>query len=122
MTTQRVLTGTYAAVSWLMATLAVLHMATTWRLSSATAFTKVWFFGAGIAMAQVAALNLLNRAHRRSFASLAWVTRGSNALVFAFAVVGGVVTKATLGELIVILGAFAALLVLSFSSAATRPD
>ena len=45
MTTQRLyLSRAYAVLAWLLVALAVLHMATTWRLTTATAVTKVWFF------------------------------------------------------------------------------
>jgi hypothetical protein len=97
-------------------------MATTWRLTSATPFTKVWFFAAGVAMAQTAALNLLHRAHGRSVVSLAWVTRASNAVLLAVASVAGVVTGASVVELIVMLGALTGLLILSFSNSALRAD
>lgn len=116
-----ILTRVYAALAWLIAAIAVLHMATTWQLSSATAFTKVWFFGAGVAMAQTAALNLLHRLHGRSALSLAWVTRSSNALMLAVAAVAGVVTGASTAELVVMLGTLAGLLVLSFTNSALRP-
>ena len=112
------LSRVYAVLAWLLAALAVLHMATTFRLTSASTFTKVWFFGAGVAMAQTAALNLLHRAYGR--AALGWVTRGSNAVMLALAAVGGLVTGASATELVVILGALATLLVLSFIDSATR--
>jgi len=116
------LTRVYAALAWLIAAIAVLHMATTWQLSSATAFTKVWFFAAGVAMAQTAALNLLHRVHGRSALSLAWVTRSSNALMLALAAIAGVVTEASVAELVVMLGTLGGLLVLSFTKSALRPD
>lgn len=119
---QLLLTRVYAALAWLIAAIAVLHMATTWQLSSASAFTKVWFFGSGIAMAQTAALNLLHRTHDRTARSLAWVTRTSNALVLGFAAVAVSVTKASIAELVVILGTLAALLILSFTHRALRPE
>lgn len=56
MTAQLLLSRAYAALAWLIAAIAVLHLATTWRLSAATPFTKGWFFVAGVAMAQTAAL------------------------------------------------------------------
>ena len=116
----RVVSRAYAAFAWLIAGIAVLHMATTWRLTSASSFTKVWFFGAGVAMAQTAALNLLHRVHGRSVVSLAVVTRASNALMLALATVAGVVTGASIAQLVVMLGSIAALLVLSFSKSAFR--
>jgi len=112
------LSRSYAVLAWLLAALAVLHMATTFRLASASPFTKVWFFGAGVAMAQTAALNLLHRTHPGT--ALGWVTRGSNIVILGLAAVGGVVTHASAAELVVMLGALAALLVLSFVDSSTR--
>jgi hypothetical protein len=120
-TTQKLyLSRAYAALAWMLAALAVLHMGTTFRLATATAFTKVWFFGAGVAMAQTALFNLLHRAYGRT--ALAWVTRASNALMLGLAAVGGLVTGASAAELVVMLGALGALLVLSFVFGATRAD
>jgi hypothetical protein len=108
-------------LAWLLVALAVLHMATTWRLTTATAVTKVWFFSAGLAMAQTAALNLLHRKYDRSTPALGWVTRGSNALLLAVSVVGGLATGASIAELTVVLGLLAAILVLSFVHSASQP-
>ena len=119
--TSLILSRAYAVLAWLLAALSVLHMATTWRLTSATTVTKVWFFSAGVAMAQTAALNLLHRRYGRSAAALAWVTRGSNALLLAVSVAGGLATGASVGELAVVLGLLAAILVLSFLDRACRP-
>lgn len=121
MTLNRLLTRSYAVLAWLVALLASLHMATTWRLTSASAFTRVWFFGAGIAMAQAAALNLLHRTYGRSAVSLAWVTRGFNAVMLVFATIAGLVTGASVGELVTMIAALGALLVLSFLDRANRP-
>ena len=84
----------YALLAWLEAGLGALHMATTFRLTKSTAFTKLWFFGAGIAMAQAAALNLLHRSYGSSAAGLRWTTRASNLMILAFATVAGLVTGA----------------------------
>lgn len=120
-TTQGLLTRSYAVLAWLVALLASLHMATTWRLTSASAYTRVWFFGAGIAMAQAAALNLLHRTYGRSAVSLAWVTRGFNAVMLVFATVAGFVTGAGIGELVTMVAVLGALLVMSFLDGANRP-
>ena len=50
----------YALSSTLTLALGLLHMATTFTLAS-TPSAKVWFFGAGIAIALGGVLNLLNR-------------------------------------------------------------
>jgi hypothetical protein len=120
-TTQKLyLSRVYAVLAWVLAAIAVLHMGTTFRLAAATAFTKVWFFGAGVAMAQTALLNLLHRAYGRT--ALAWVTRASNAVMLGLAAVGGLVTGASAAELVFMLGALGALLVLSFVFGAIRTD
>ena len=113
------LSRTYAVLAWLLAVLAVLHMATTFRLASATTSTKVWFFGAGVAMAQTAALNLVHRSYRRS--ALSWITRGSNVLMLGLATAGGIATDASGIELVVILGALATLLLLSLVVTPANP-
>jgi hypothetical protein len=121
-TTQKpYLNRAYAVLAWLLAVLAVLHMATTFRFTSASASTKVWFFSAGLAMAQTAAFNLLHRKYGRSVPALGWVTRGSNALLLAVSVAGGLATGASVGELAVVLGVLVAILVLSFTDSACQP-
>jgi hypothetical protein len=111
------LSRAYAVLAWLLAALAVLHMVTTFRMASHSSFTRVWFFGSGVAMAQTAALNLLHRVDDRP--ELGWVTRGSN-IMLGLAAVGGYVTGASAGEYVVILGALATLLLLSFFNGVTK--
>jgi hypothetical protein len=108
----------YAVLAWILAAVAILHMATTWRLNAATAFTRVWFFGSGLAMAQAAAFNLLHRSYGRTAAGLRWTTRACNLLLLGLAAVAGAVTHATLPERVFLLGDLAGLLLLSFTSAA----
>ncbi len=50
----------YALFAAAILALGVLHMATTFRLSSSPV-AKVWFFGAGMALALAGVLNFLNR-------------------------------------------------------------
>jgi hypothetical protein len=122
MTTQKpYLNRVYATLVWLLVALATLHMATTFRLVSVSTSTKVWFFSAGLAMAQTAAFNLLHRKYGRSVPALGWVTRGSNALLLALSVVGGLATGASVVQLVVVLGVVAAILTLSFIESACQP-
>jgi hypothetical protein len=116
----RLASTTYAVLAWLLGALALLHMATTWRLQTATAATRVWFFGAGLAMAEVAALNLLNRRYGRTAVGLRWTTRAFNLVMLINAVVGGIVTGASAGEMVFVLGMLGALLVLSLTAVAHR--
>jgi len=104
----------YAVAAWLLMAIGVLHMATTWRLSAASAFTRVWFFGAGIAMVQAGALNLLNRAYGAGAVGVRRVCIGSNVLMTCFAVVAGVFTNAGPAQFIVVLGLVGGTTVLSF--------
>lgn len=115
-----ILARLYALLAWLLAAVSLLHMATTWRLGSAASFTRVWFFGAGIAMAEGAALNLLHRSYGRSAPGLRWSTRAFNALMLAFAGAAGLVTGASVLELVFLLGLLSGLLILSFTAAAHR--
>lgn len=110
----------YAVLAWLLAAIGVLHMATTFGLHAATPFTRIWFFGTGIAMAQCAALNLLHRTYGRSALGIRWTTRGFNIVILAFATVAGAVTGASAVELVILLGVLAAVLLLSFMSVAYK--
>lgn len=116
----RLTSTAYAVLAWLLAALGVLHMASTWRLHSATPYTQVWFFGSGLAMAQAAALNLLHRRYGRSAPGLVWTTRAFNVIMLVFAGVAGAVTGASTAELVVILGVLAVLLGLSWTPTAHR--
>ena len=111
----------YAVLAWLLVALAILHMVTTFRLASVSTSARVWFFSAGLAMAQTAAFNLLHRKYGRSVPALGWVTRGSNALLLAVSIVGGLATGASVVQLAVVLGLLAAILVLSFIDTACQP-
>ena len=106
----------YALLAWLLIALAGLHMATTWRLSTATVFTRVWFFAAGIAMAEAGVMNLLNRGYGRTAPGLRWSTRGVNLVMLAFSAVAGALTGATAGEFVMILGLLGGVTLLSFAS------
>lgn len=107
----------YAISASLLAILALLHMASAWRLQTATAATRVWFFGTGIAMAQGAALNFLHRRYGHGAPGLRWTTRAFNLLTLLFAAVAGVVTGVTAAELAFLLGLLGVLFLLSL----TRP-
>lgn len=108
----------YTLVSVAILVLGVLHMATTFRLSSSAGF-KVWFFGAGIAMALSGALNLLNRRYGLAAFGLRVVCIVTNVLMVCFAGVAGRVTGATAWEQVVMLTALSSALILSLLRSAS---
>jgi hypothetical protein len=89
-------------------------MLTTFRLSTASPAFRVWFFGSGIAMSLVGALNLLHRTYGPSAPGLRIVCRGANILLIIFAAVAGSVTGASMPEYILIMGLLGGALILSF--------
>jgi len=100
----------------------MLHMATTFRLSS-TAVFKVWFFGAGMAIALTGALNLLNRRYGLSAFGLRVVCIGTNVLMVGLSGVAGRVTGASAAEQVVMLTVLISALILSaLRSASISPQ
>ena len=112
----------YAVLAWLLAATGIFHLVTTWQLTNQTDFTRVWFFGAGIAMIQAAVFNLLHHVYGQNAQGLRWATRGFNGLLLVFAAVAGRVIGASVPEQIFLLGVFGVLLVFSFTNAAFRPN
>ena len=98
------------AVAILM--LGVLHMATTFRLSSSPA-AKVWFFYAGVAIVFHGVLNLLNRRYGPGAPGLRAACIGANILMVCCAVVAGRLTGASLAGQAVMLTVLTSVLVLS---------
>jgi beta-lactamase regulating signal transducer with metallopeptidase domain len=110
----RMVNRLYAFVGWAIVALGGLHMLTTIRLTASTPAFRVWFFGAGLAMALAGALNLLNRAYGRSATGLRIVCRAANILLTLFAAVAGAVTGAGMAEYVLIVGLVGSALILSF--------
>jgi putative Ca2+/H+ antiporter (TMEM165/GDT1 family) len=118
----RILNRIYAFVGWAIVALGGLHMLATIRLSASTPAFRVWFFGAGIAMALAGALNILHRAYGSSALGVRIVCRTANILLTLFAVAAGVVTGASTAAYIVIVSLVGGALILSFvPSAIHRP-
>jgi len=112
----------YALSAIMTLALGLVHMATTFTLSS-TPSAKVWFFGAGIAIALCGVLNLLNRRYGRIAFGLRAVCIGANVLMVCFAAVAGGVTGASLAEQAVMLTLLVSALVLSvMRSASVSPQ
>lgn len=102
----------YAIFSAVIIAIGCLHMATTFRLSG-TSVSKIWFFGAGIALVLDGILNLLNRQYGRYALGVRVACIATNLFMFCFAGVAGRVTNAGVAEQVVMLFALAATLVLS---------
>ena len=112
----------YALVGWGIVVLGGLHMFTTFRLMTATPAGRVWFFGSGIAMSLVGALNLLQRKYGEDAPGLSVVCRIANVTLLVFATVAGWITHATAIEYVLIVGLLGCALVLSFFRSASLPQ
>ena len=110
----RIVNRLYGFVGWAIVALGGLHMLTTLRLSASTPAFRVWFFGSGLAMSLVGALNLLHRAYGHSAPGLRMVCWAANVLLTLLSVVAGAITGASIGEYVVILGLLGGALILSF--------
>ncbi len=102
----------YSLISAAIVVLGILHMASTSRLTASAAF-RVWFFGAGLAMALTGALNLLNRRYGLAAFGLRVVCIGTNAIMIGLAGVAGQVTGASAVAQVVMLSVLTSALILS---------
>ncbi len=109
-----ILSRFYAFIGWAIVALGALHMLATFQLSASTPAFRVWFFGSGIAMALVGALNLLHRAYGRSAAGLRVVCWTANVFLTLFALAAGAFTGASIAEYILIVSLTGGALILSF--------
>ena len=120
----RILNRFYAFIGWAIVALGGLHMLATLRLSASTPMFRLWFFGSGMAMALVGALNLLHRAYGHSAAGLRIVCWIGNILLTLFAVAAGALTGGSIAEYILIVGLVGGALILSLvpSTYPPRPE
>ena len=102
----------YALFAAAILALGVLHMATTFRLSSSPV-AKVWFFGAGMAIALGGVLNFLNQRYGLSASGVRAACIGANVLMVCFAGVAGRVTGASVAVQAVMLTVLGCALILS---------
>ena len=112
----------YALSAAVILALGLLHMATTFRLSS-TPSAKVWFFRAGMAIALGGVFNFLNRRYGLAAFGLRAASIGANVLMVSFAAVAGRVTGAGAAEQVVMLTLLTSALILSaMRSASVSPQ
>ncbi len=114
----RILNRLYAFVGVGVVVLGSLHMVATLRLSASAPAYRLWFFGSGMAMALVGALNLLHRAYGHSASGLRISTAIAYAVLLCFAIVAGWLTSSSMSERIAIVALVGTALVLSFAPAA----
>jgi putative Ca2+/H+ antiporter (TMEM165/GDT1 family) len=105
----------YAVFAWLIVAIGTLHMIATFRLSAGPSLGKVWFFGSGLAIALVGALNLLHRAYGASCLGVRIVCRTGNILLTLIAIVAGTISGASLVQRVIIWSLFGGVLILSCS-------
>jgi hypothetical protein len=109
----RALSRVYAVFAWLIVAIGTLHMFATFRLSAGTPLGKVWFFGSGLAIALVGALNLLHRAYGASCLGVRIVCRIGNVLLTLIAIVAGTISGASLLQRVIIWSLLGAVLIVS---------
>jgi len=109
----KILSHIYAVFAWLIAAIGTLHMLATFRLSTGNALRKVWFFGSGLALALVGALNLLNRTYGRSGLGIRVVCRAANLLMTLLAIVAASIIKASLPQRFLVWSLLGGALILS---------
>ena len=103
----------YQGFGWGLVLLGALHMLTTFRAFDALTSAAVWFFGAGIAMSLVGALNLLNATYGHAARGLRFTAIVTNLAMIIYASLAGLASRASLVELVVIVGLVASTTALS---------
>lgn len=104
----------YAVEGWALILLGTVHMAATFRFYYTFEGRALWFFGGGMLMALVGAVNLLNRVYGSSARGLRLVCIAANLAILPFAIAAGVLGRAGLVQWIVVLGIVGPLTALSF--------
>jgi len=112
----------YTIESWALVALSVLHMGATFRFFNAFNSQALWFFGGGMLMLLVAALNLLNRTYGQNARGLRLVCVAANVVVTAFGIAAGYLGKASPLEWVVVMGIVVPLTLLSISPTAVQKN
>ncbi|MBI4503043.1 MAG: hypothetical protein HY700_18035 [Gemmatimonadetes bacterium] len=98
-------------------------MITTFRAFHDLTSAAVWFFGAGIAMSLVGALNLLNGMYGHAARGVRLTAIVTNLATVVYASLAGLASRASVAELVVIVGLVASTTALSLlrATAGTPP-
>ncbi len=110
----------YAVLSWLLVALGVFHMVSAFSIYAALTMPALWFFGGGIVIVMGAMLNLLNRAYGQTARGLRIATIVTNFTVGCFAAAGGILSGAGVLALVVVLGLYVVITVLSATRSAQK--
>jgi len=103
----------YLALACGIIALGLVHMAATTRFFAALTQSALWFLSGGLVMVLTGALNLLNRSYGGVAPGLRWVSVAANVVMTTFALTAGLVGRASVVELLVIVGLLAGATVLS---------
>ena len=103
----------YALASWGLVLLGAVHIAATAVFYDSLTSQALWFLSGGLFMVSVAMLNLLNRAYGRVASGLRAACIGANVVVSVFAFTSAIVSNASPGESLLVLGILGPLVTLS---------
>jgi hypothetical protein len=81
----------------------------------------LWFASGGLAMILTGVLNVLNRAYGTGAPGLRWACIGANVVMVAFASLFGLISRATVGQFVIVVGLFVGSTVCSLLRRALRP-
>lgn len=112
----------YAALSWTLIAFGALHLASTVRIYDTISMPALWFVSGGILIVFGAALNLVNRAYGIRAPGLRVAAVAGNVVIAGVAATGGLVSRASLPQLVGVLGLYAGVTLLSATRQALRPE
>lgn len=104
-------------VGLLLVGIGMLHMGATFGYYREFSAGALWFFGAGLLLALIGALNLFCRRHMVALPALRTFTFGCNVLMTVYTFCSGLATKASVPQMVVLVGATALATALTI-----RPD
>jgi hypothetical protein len=105
----------YALLSWILVALGLLHVGSSVRFYQAISLPALWFVSGGLLILLGAILNLLNRSYGRQARGLRVATVFTNIVMAGVATAGGVLSRASAVQLLLVLGTYAAITALSCS-------
>ncbi len=110
----------YAAESWALLALGVLHIVATPTRFDTLSSGALWFLSGGVLIVLVATLNLLNRTYGAGALGLRRVCLAANVVNLVLAIVGGVVGGARFAQWVIVLAITVPLTALSSMPRAFR--
>lgn len=111
----------YLVLSAGIIALGVVHIASTPRSFPKLTGAAIWFASGGLAMILAGALNLLRQAYGSPAPGLRMVGGATNVVMTAFAILAAYAGRASVAEIVMVLGLVGGATALSFLPAAQRP-